>query len=331
MKNKLYKSIPLRLSDQAGFDENTVPKEIQVLRAGKYYHNGREITVTPEHLKKMIVNFEEKRRGVDLMVDFGHDTEGEAAAWFDNVYLTEDGTELWAGVIWTESGKQAVIDKKYRYISADFDFNYVDNETLTEYGPTLFGAGLTNRPVVKRMQPVIQLSEKNAENKENKMELEQKVDALADMLKSLIEKLEPKEELKEELKEEPKKEETGNKEDDEKKEQLSEIAKLKKENEDLVKTNQFNQLFAENKVVEAQREAFMKGDMVAFSENAVKLNTNDKGTINKDETPKDAEAEIIKLAEKMCTEEKIDYGKAVSIVLANNPKLSEEYNKKFEL
>ena len=71
-------------------------------------------------------------------------------------------------------------------MSPDFTFNYVDNETLNEYGPTLFGAGLTNRPVIKNMEPVIQLSE------ELNMDLEQKVlelEGIINQLKAELEKL----------------------------------------------------------------------------------------------------------------------------------------------
>lgn len=331
----MIKSAPIKLSDQAGFAENTVPKEIQILRAGEYYHAGKKILVSKQDLEKMVVNFREKVRGIDLMVDFSHESEGEAAAWIDDVYLTENNTELWARVIWTPSGEEAVLNKKYRYISADFDFNYKDNETLAEFGPTLFGAGLTNRPVVKKMQPVIQLSEKY--NEEKNMDLEKKIEELMAMIASLVskvemmeksmkpaekveateEKLEDKKELKEELS------------DDSKKELLSETNKLIEENKALKKENEFNKLFSEGKVVEAQRKAFLDGDMVAFSEAAAKIHQTNTGTPNENKNDGDAEEKVIKLAEKLCKEDGIDFGKAVAKVLNENPKLSEEYNKKF--
>jgi hypothetical protein len=37
--------------------------------------------------------------------------------------------------------------------------DYKDNEGGTAYGPTLMGAGLTNRPFVKEMQPIVQLAD----------------------------------------------------------------------------------------------------------------------------------------------------------------------------
>lgn len=336
-KQMLIKSAPIKLSDQAGFAENTIPQDVQILRAGKYFHNGREITVRPEDLKKMALNFQENVRGIDLMIDFSHESEGEAAGWIENIYLSENDSELWAKVIWTPSGQDALINKKFRYISADFDFNYQDNETLAEYGPTLFGAGLTNRPVVKKMQPVIQLSEKTY-SEEKKMDLEQKIMELMDMMKALVAKvemMEPKKEMAEDKKEEPvvepkmedKKEELS---DESKKEILSETAKLIEENNNLKKENAFNKLFSEGKVVQAQRDAFMKGDMIEFSEKAAKLHTTNSGDSREDKHEGDAEEQVIKLAEKEQKESGIDFGKAVAKVLKNNPKLSEAYNKKFE-
>ena len=83
----------------------------------------------------------------------------------NDIYLSENGEELWATVDWTEGGEKSVRRKEYRYLSADFQFNYTDNETLQEYGPTLFGAGLTNRPVVKGMAPTILSEIKPSEDK----------------------------------------------------------------------------------------------------------------------------------------------------------------------
>lgn len=345
---ELYKSAPLKLSDQAGFIENTLPGSIQVLRAGKYYHQGREIFITEQSLSEMVSNFKNNVRGIDLMLDFGHDTEGEAAAWFEDIYLSEDGNELWARVIWTESGKDAVLSKKYRYISADFDFNYTDNENLTEHGPTLFGAGLTNRPVVKRMEPVIQLAEKVTYNEENKMDLEKKIDELVTMMKAVVSKMEfeepkkeePKEEMGEEKKmeeaEEDKKEEMKEEKmseeakDEEKREVLSETAKLIEENRILKKENEFNKLFSEGKVVEAQRSAFMEGDMVAFSEASARIHTENVGTSKEGDKVVDAEEQVIKLAEKIVNEDNVSFAEATTRVLKGNPSLAEKYRNKFE-
>lgn len=345
-----YKSAPLRLSDQAGFLENALPSDVQILKAGIFFHDGRQISITEDELSKMVENYKQNVRGIDLMLDYGHDTEGEAAAWFTDLYLSEDRKELWGKVSWTEGGKDAILTKKYRYISADFDFNYTDNETMKKYGPTLYGAGLTNRPVVKKMQPVIQLSEK-INTQEKKME--EKVAELYDMMKSMLdllgamkdadeenvelmkkmaEKLGYKEEMeeKESMEEKEMAEDKVEMSDEKNKSLLSENARLIEENKKLKKEGEFNKLFSEGKVVLAQKEAFLKGDMVAFTEAASKINTENTGnTANGTKKVNDAEAEVIKLAEKICKDEGEKFGKAVTRVLSENPALAKKYREKF--
>ena len=168
------------------------------------------------------------------------------------------------------------------------------------------------------------------------MDLEKKIEELMAMLASLVSKVEmmeksmkPAEKVEAtEEKLEDKKEELS---DDSKKELLSETNKLIEENKKLKKENEFNKLFSEGKVVEAQRQAFLDGDMVAFSEAAAKLHQTNTGTPNENKNEGDAEEKVIKLAEKLCKDEGLDFGRAVAKVLNENPKLSEEYNKKFNL
>ena len=182
MSNINYRLPPVKLSETILFhNEGILAREVQVLRAGKFIHNQEEFEITLDDLNSMVNNFNIKARGIDLMLDYSHDSEGKAAAWFHNLYVVNDN-ELWANVEWTETGATAVKRKEYRYISADFNYNYQDNETLEEYGPTLFGAALTNRPVVKWMTPTI-LSEQNIKtlSKEDYMTIEKLTKELADL------------------------------------------------------------------------------------------------------------------------------------------------------
>jgi len=324
----IYKAQPIKLSQDAFYEDNSLPDRVQLLRVGTFYQGLNEVKVSERDLESMVKNFSEKVRGIDLMIDFSHNSEGEAAAWIKSVFLSEDKQELWAEVHWTPGGKNKVLDKEFRYISADFSFNYVNNETLHEYGPTLFGAGLTNRPVVKNMEPVIELSEKK------EYQMEEMLKQLLDKLSALEAKMDSfemgmKKELEEsekEMMEDDKKEmEEMPKEDVKMSEDSEKLEELKKENELLKKTNEFNKLFSEGKVVEAQREAFMNNDMVKFSENAASVKFNEvgnQGKVNDDSTKEDVEDKIIKLAE----EKKTTFSK----ILAENPDLAKEYNKKFE-
>jgi hypothetical protein len=143
-----------------------VPTKIQLFRTGtfkKEMADGKSvrIPITTEVLEEMVANWKAKIRGTDIALDFAHRSDEEAAGWFKNVYIQHAGheTQLWAEILWTPDGRAAVAGKKFRYISPDFAFSWKDNETGEKYGPTLFGAGLTNRPVIKNMAPTVELTE----------------------------------------------------------------------------------------------------------------------------------------------------------------------------
>ncbi len=186
-----YRSSPFQIK----LSEKELPNKIQLLRAGNFFHDGREIEVDQKDLENMVRNFSEKVRGIDLMIDFSHNSEGEAAGWIKELILSDDKAELWAEVDWTPVGKERLANKSFKYISADFSFAYKDNETLKDYGPTLFGAGLTNRPVVKQMEPIVlseiksininqeKLMYGDAKEMEEKLQEEEKELSLEDALK----------------------------------------------------------------------------------------------------------------------------------------------------
>ncbi len=98
----------------------------------------------------------------------------------------------------------------------------------------------------------------------------------------------------------------------------------------------FDKRLTEGKVCEAQREAFMDGDMVKFADNAQSIKLNEQGNggtgdegkviVNADsKTP--AQDEVMALTEKMVKEEKISFSEAVKKVLGGNKALADKYNK----
>lgn len=148
--------------------EGSAPARIQLFKVGKFYHpQYGEFDITPKILEEMKKNFDEKVRGIDLALDYQHENEKEAAAWFKELIVDQSG--MWAEIEWTPQGKQDVADKVYRYVSPEFQLSYQDNETLKEYGAVLLGAGLTNRPFIKRMEPVVELAEGGADSERAKL------------------------------------------------------------------------------------------------------------------------------------------------------------------
>lgn len=314
------------------------PNKVQVLREGKFYHRNKEgeveeIVVTRELMDSMIKNFSEKVRGIDLAIDFAHESGKEAAAWITNLFVedTDAGAQLWAEVQWTGAGKSKIQEREYRYLSADFTLNHVDNETLQEYGPVLFGAGLTNRPVVKNMSPVIELSEKNYseaiqnQEMEGDGKMEEKVKELEAMVAALREEVAGLKAEKESLMGDKKaaEDKLGGME--------KELAESKKAIELSEKEKKFSVLLSEGKAVEAQREAFIEGDMVKFTELAQPLNLKAQGSGKDNETKKfaDAEAELDSLVEKKLSEDKgLKVSEARRLVLSENAELNKRLSEK---
>ena len=317
-----YRLQPIEISLSEGQDK--APEKIQVIRTGTFHHEKYgKFEITKDHLLSFKKNFDARVRGIDIALDYGHNSEGEAAAWFKDLELSDDGTELWAVPDWTPDGAQAVVGKKYRYVSADFNFDYQDNESLKKHGPTLLGAGLTNRPVVKGQAPVIELTEGKGTEVDPK-------DKLIEELKAKVAELEAK--LSGQLGE-MKKIGDYEKEMGEKEKQLSEareqLKTLKAEKETAEKKAQFDKKLSEGVVVEAQREAFMAGDMAKFMELAqpVKLSEQGSGAPPAEKKgEKDVQDQVLELAEKALADKRAqNISDAISLVLHENKELAKQY------
>ena len=321
---KQFRLAPIAITLAEG--AKAAPDRIQVIRTGTFHHpTYGKFEITKDHLLSFKKNFDARVRGIDLALDYGHDSEGEAAAWFKTIELSDDGTELWAVPDWTPSGSDSVVTKRYRYVSADFNFDYTDNETLTKHGPTLLGAGLTNRPVVKGQAPVIELTEgKGSEVDPKDKQIEELKAKIAELEAKLSGKAQASEaevelgDLKKELAEKSTK----------LSEAQSEIKKMKESTVAAEKKSQFDKKLSEGIVVEAQREAFMSGDMNKFMELAqpVKLSAKGHGTAPPPAGDKDVQDEVIELAQKAVTEKRAtDVVDGIRLVLSENKDLSQRY------
>lgn len=95
------------------------------------------------------------------------------------------------------------------------------------------------------------------------------------------------------------------------------------------KTAAFNLMLSEGKACEAQRDAFMSGDVEEFAAKAEPIKLSEGGNAAND-SETDVQAKVIKLAEKKIKDSKesgetIDFGKAVSMVLSENADLRKSY------
>ncbi len=135
-------------------------RPVQITRTGQFYDpRYGDFKITESQLDEMIRNFNQRILGVDVFVDVSHHPENGSAGRITRLWRDDD--RLMADIEWTPYGLISMEEKGFCYLSMEYDENYQDNETKIRYGCVLKGAGLTIRPVIKRMEKV-QLSELDA-------------------------------------------------------------------------------------------------------------------------------------------------------------------------
>lgn len=133
---------------------------VTVTRTGRFRDpRYGEFEITKAMLLSMVDNFDKRTYGQDIFIDVAHQPANGAAGKV--VKLSIEGDRLRALVEWTPYGVEAIRGKGYAYLSAEYHENFQDNETGQKHGPVLLAAGLTVRPVIKRLDP-IQLSESDS-------------------------------------------------------------------------------------------------------------------------------------------------------------------------
>ena len=132
----------------------------------------------------MVTNFQNNVVGQEIPLNYGHDVSGKAAGWIKNTYAEtvpgENKTKLKADIEWTPAAAQAIREKEYRYLSAEFTTGGYKNsqtEQGKKYSNVLTGAALTNIPFLK--QTNIALSELETKGAET-MNKDQMIVALKD-------------------------------------------------------------------------------------------------------------------------------------------------------
>ncbi len=300
-----------------------VPRQVQLLRTGNFKdpRYGR-FKITSDMLLAMKTNFDNGVVGIDPAIDYAHESDKVAAGWPKSLELREGNSQLWADVEWTPRGNKVLAEKEFRYISSEFSSDFTDNESGKSYGPTLKGAGLTNRPVIKGMAPAVELSETTEKESDMKTELE--------IAQARVKELETQaataaaKETK--LAEEKKAADAKIAEFEAKELKLAEDKKVD------AKKAQFDKFLSEGKLVEAQREAFMKDDTVKLAELAGKVNLDGKGHGGEGDDKdagkqgKDVTDQVLELAEKKCADKSASsLGAAISMVLSEKPELRKQY------
>ena len=322
------------LNSEIQFSEGAAEKRQTILRVGNYKKAGKIISLTADHLKSMEKNFKDNVKKTKLALDYGHDAAGPAAAWMKDVQFDEKSGELTFVPKWTPDGLTAVKNEDYAYLSADFDLDYEDNESGKKFGPTLNGAGLTNRPFVKGMES-IQLSEGDCE-----MNLEQAL-AMIEQLKAQIAQLQPQAQAAPAAQQQLGQMQQKFSEAETKIKELSDkISEHEKAEKLSAKTKQFDDLMKAGKACEAQRSIFMEEnfDAVKFAEAFVaphteRLSEEEKQAAKDADKAKGAETKILQFADVLVKEKGVDKATAIGMVLSdvNHKAIVDEYNKNVSL
>ena len=111
-------------------------------------------------LLAMVRSFDAGLPGIEIFLDLNHEPGAGAAATIRKLKMV--GDKLRGLAEWMDYGRDGVKKKGMRYLSAEFSENWQDNEQGNYHGPVLLGAGLTIRPVIKGLDPVL-LSEPGAD------------------------------------------------------------------------------------------------------------------------------------------------------------------------
>lgn len=138
-------------------EEGKAATWVTITRTGKFTDpRYGEFEISRSMLLMMVENFNKRVFGQDIFIDVAHKPNDGAAAKV--LKLSVEGERLRALCEWTPMGMEAIQQKGYRYLSIEYHEHYKDNETGTDFGPVMMGAGLVVRPAIKRLDP-IELSE----------------------------------------------------------------------------------------------------------------------------------------------------------------------------
>ena len=157
---------PIALADDgARFSYNLLP-------VGEFYDKryGR-VSITPEKIKQMSENFG-KCPAYEVPVKLGHSDGAKSPGKIIGVEAKPEGLEVTMQV--DSETAQAINDKQYRYMSAEYDESYHDKKTGENVGAVLLGAALVNQPAHPYVAPLVLADDINPEERtdENMSELE---------------------------------------------------------------------------------------------------------------------------------------------------------------
>lgn len=137
------------------FDDMTLTqKKFEILKVGEFTDaRYGKFEITEEKLLTLKKNFDDNVVKLDIALDLNHDPTGGAFAWI-NTLSVEGGKLFMTLKDITEEGRKILKQKVFKYFSVEFaPFDTIIDGKKATIKDVLRGVALTNRPVIKGMQP----------------------------------------------------------------------------------------------------------------------------------------------------------------------------------
>jgi len=129
---------------------------VTLTRAGTFYDSRYgEFEITLAQLHSMVENHANNVTGQDVLLDIEHQRAQNPGSPGKISRLFVDNNRLMAEIQWTDFGAEMVNQRGLVYLSIEYIDDYQSNEApYPSHGPTLLGAALTTRPVIKGLDPI---------------------------------------------------------------------------------------------------------------------------------------------------------------------------------
>ena len=188
MANEEYKQIMILTNEDLG----ECPDQVKILPVGVVSSEKGNFIVDKESFQFM--KAEMKRRGIDIVVDYEHQTlkdcQAPAGGWVKELIYTPDA--IVAKVEWTPRAKEYLRNKEYKYLSPVVLTRKKDGKAVA-----LHSLALTNTPAINGMFAIVNSVDAEENGGNSKMDLQRIKELLGlsagatdeEVMSALVEKL----------------------------------------------------------------------------------------------------------------------------------------------
>ena len=148
--------------DSCDDEENNGMMQVEMLREGIFKHPFfGDIDINRKMFVKMMENHLNDVLDREIAYDLEHEPVKGAVGWLRSMNIKrrefkggKKRNVLIGNAKMTDEGEDLLKKKKFKYFSIEYHPNFIDKETQKEFGPTVLGGALTNRPFIPGMRPL---------------------------------------------------------------------------------------------------------------------------------------------------------------------------------